>query len=340
MRLTLGTATGWTLLTSLLLHSAFAKDAENATAVAAERKFDFTYSVEVAAVPEGSGPVDVFVPLAKSDEHQEILSKQVTASVPGEERTEPKFGNTFWHGHLAKSDGKPITVTVNYSAIRKRFARDTMVANSADTYTAKEKAELAEYLKPDALVPVSGELIERIRKDVPAAGTSPQQRAKAIYDYVVDTMEYKKVGTGWGNGDTAWACSQRYGNCTDFHSLFISLARAEGIPARFEIGFSIPEGVASADIGGYHCWAEFFLPTVGWVPIDASEAKKNLAKRELFFGTHPADRIQFTMGRDLKLGAGHTTAPLNFFIYPHVEVAGQKLEKEKIKNSFKFATAE
>ena len=337
MRSIFGATTGWAVLAGLLLHSAVAMDAESSAAPVNERKFDFTYSFEIEPIPAGTGPVDVFVPLAKSDEHQEILVTEINASIPGEERKETRFGNSFWHGHLAKSDGKPITVTVQYSAIRKRFAREVMEANEGATYSAKEKAELAEYLKPDVLVPVSGELIDKIRKDVPVTGSSPQQRAKAIYDYVVDTMEYKKVGTGWGNGDTAWACSQRYGNCTDFHSLFISLARAEGIPARFEIGFSIPEDKESGDIGGYHCWAEFYLPTVGWVPIDASEAKKNLAKRELFFGTHPADRIQFTMGRDLKLGNGHNTAPLNFFIYPHVEVAGQKLAKEKIKNSFKFA---
>ena len=329
----------WMFVTGVFAQGAMAMDAENKTAPLAERKFDFTYSVEIEPVPAGSGPVDVFVPLAKSDEHQEVLSRQITASIPGAEKSEQRFGNLFWHGHVEKSDGKPITVSVQYTALRKRFERDAMSASKDAKYTKKELEEFGGYLKADALVPVSGELIDKVRKDIPDAGAAPQVRAKAIYNYVVDTMEYKKVGTGWGNGDTAWACSNRYGNCTDFHSLFISLARADGIPARFEIGFSIPDDKQEGDISGYHCWAEFYLPSIGWVPIDASEAKKNLAKRELFFGTHPADRFQFTMGRDLALGDGNKSGPLNFFIYPHVEVAGQKLAKEKMKNSFKFASA-
>jgi hypothetical protein len=68
------------------------------------------------------------------------------------------------------------------------------------------------------------------------------------------------------------------------------------------------ERVSSGKIEEYHCWTEFYLPGVGWFPIDASEAWKHKERRDLYFGTHPADRIQFTVGRDLELGEGHTTA--------------------------------
>jgi len=74
---------------------------------------------------------------------------------------------------------------------------------------------------------------------------------------------------------------------------------------------------------------------VGWFPIDASEAWKHKERRDLYFGTQPADRIQFTIGRDLELGDGHTTGPLNYFIYPHVEVAGKRLDD--VKRSFRFS---
>ena len=140
---------------------------------------------------------------------------------------------------------------------------------------------------------------------------------------MVDNVEYKKVGSGWGNGDTFWACSERYGNCTDFHALFISLARSEGIPARFEIGFPVPRDRAAGDIGGYHCWVQLYLPERGWVPIDASEAARHPEQRELLYGTQPTDRIHFTTGRDLVLSAGSAAMPLNYFIYPYVELGGK-----------------
>jgi len=163
-----------------------------------------------------------------------------------------------------------------------------------------------------------------VRADIPANDGTPLGKARAIYDYVIDTMEYKKSGTGWGNGDTYWACSERYGNCTDFHALFISLARAEGIPARFEIGFPIPEDKPAGKVGGYHCWVELYIEGTGWFPIDASEAWKHPENKDLLFGTQPADRIKFTEGRDLELGEGHVTGPLNYFVYPHLEIDGAK----------------
>src|SRR5439155_15548256 len=37
------------------------------------------------------------------------------------------------------------------------------------------------------------------------------------------------------------------GNCTDFHTLFIALARASGIPARWNMGFPLAYGDGGAD---------------------------------------------------------------------------------------------
>jgi transglutaminase-like putative cysteine protease len=297
------------------------KDAEQS-----HRAFSFHYQVEVPAIPEGTGPVDLFIPLARSDGDQRIVKRSITASIDGEEQTERKYGNTLWHGHVAKSDGKPITVRVDYTVERSVFSRGSMAAD-AQEHTAAEREQLAMFLAANDRVPISGDLIEEVRADLPKNDGTPLGRARAIYDYVIDTMEYKKVGSGWGNGDTYWACSQRYGNCTDFHALFISLARAEGIPTRFEIGFPVPLDKPSGTIGGYHCWVEFHIAGIGWIPVDASEAWKHPEHKDLLFGTQPADRFQLTVGRDLELGDGHTSGSLNYFVYPHLEIDGAKSDE-------------
>ena len=195
----------------------------------------------------------------------------------------------------------------------------------------------AQYLAPDTLVPVGHEVLKTILAEIHEMreDDSPAATARAIYDWVVDNVEYKKVGTGWGNGDTFWACNERYGNCTDFHSLFIALARSEGIPARFEMGFPVPDDREAGEIGGYHCWVQFYLPERGWVPIDASEAAKNPALREALYGGHPADRIHFSTGRDLVLSPASAEAPLNYFIYPYVEIGG-KPWTGKVTTRFSF----
>jgi len=111
--------------------------------------------------------------------------------------------------------------------------------------------------------------------------------------------------------------------------------RAEKIPARFEIGFPLPENAREGDIPGYHCWAEFFDPQHGWVPVDISEAWKNPVRKDYFFGAHDTQRIQFTMGRDLKLNPPQSGDPLNYFVYPYVEVGDKAYPN--ISHEFSFA---
>ena len=109
-------------------------------------------------------------------------------------------------------------------------------------------------------MPITG-LPAELAVKVTEGKTTPLDKARAIYDYVFTTMRYDKTGTGWGHGDVLYACDAKKGNCTDFHSLFIAMARSQGIPARFEIGFPLPPDKHSAEIAGYHCWSDFFEPT-------------------------------------------------------------------------------
>jgi transglutaminase-like putative cysteine protease len=153
---------------------------------------------------------------------------------------------------------------------------------------------------------------------------TPLDKARAAYAYVLSTMRYDKpqgAKEGWGRGDIMWACDRKYGNCTDFHALFIGLLRASGIPARFSIGYSLPDG-EGGELAGYHCWADFYLDGVGWVPVDASEAWKHADRRDYFFGHHDANRVQVSTGRDLALPGMHGT-PLNYGVYPYAEADGQ-----------------
>ena len=148
-------------------------------------------------------------------------------------------------------------------------------------------------------------------------------------------MRYDKPKGGqWGRGDSVWACDSRHGNCTDFHSLFISICREQDIPARFEIGFPISAQRGQGDVGGYHCWAKF-VADQAWVPVDISEADKNPEKTDYFFGNLTENRIAFTIGRDLQLVPAQQDGPVNFLVYPYAEVSGKK--HEALRKSFKYS---
>lgn len=281
------------------------------------REFRFNYNVRVHPTQDA---LDIFLPIAQSNSQQTILEIKIESEIAGEFGQEGRYGNKFWHAHLPGGTVDTLDISIIYQVTRPLNSTEYRESLDIPDLSAGEK-EL--FLKANARVPVAGELVDSIRAELNPARSRPIEKARSIYDYVVGNMEYKKVGTGWGHGDTYWACSEKYGNCTDFHALFISLARAEQIPSRFEIGFPIPDDRESGTINGYHCWVNLYLPETGWFPVDASEAKKDMSKLDLLFGTQPPDRIQFTIGRDLELGEGHRSGPLNYFIYPHIEQNGK-----------------
>jgi len=120
------------------------------------------------------------------------------------------------------------------------------------------------------------------------------------------------------------------------HSLFISLARSNSIPARFEIGFPLPSDKTEGAIGGYHCWAWFFADGKGWAPVDISEADKHPELKDYYFGKLTVDRVAFSTGRDIELVPKSASESLNYFVYPHVEVDGKVWPKDKISLKFSF----
>lgn len=181
-------------------------------------------------------------------------------------------------------------------------------------------------------VPIGGRPLELI--DAAKLPVNSRDRAHVFYHRVLDHLSYDKSRPGYGTGDAVWACESRFGNCTDFHSLFMSLARSHNIPARFEIGYSLPRDKKPGSLSGYHCWAWFFENRNGWTPVDISEAEKNPKQVEYCFGNLSADRVGFSVGRDLILAPPQQGPPLNYFVKPHVEKDGKPVDDFDFSLSF------
>jgi transglutaminase-like putative cysteine protease len=287
------------------------------------RHFTFHYSFTVRNVPTGQ-KIEIWFPRAQSDPYQDVNILATAGDLPVTNAVEKKFGNSVFHAVVPAAGKDQYRFEVTYNVVRHEHIGLPHEAARPHLIKTSEK-DANRYLGPDKLIPVTGRLADIAAKQVQGK-TGTEERARALYDYVFSTMKYDKSGSGWGRGDAEWACDSKRGNCTDFHSLFISMARSQRIPARFEIGFPLPANKASGEIPGYHCWAEFFDSRSGWIPVDISEASKAPTKKDYFFGAHDANRIQFSMGRDLVLNPPQAGEPLNYFVYPYVEVDGKKWE--------------
>ncbi len=283
------------------------------------REFELTYAATVERIPDGAKEVDIWIPFPVSDEHQSV-EVSVDSPYATKVEKEAEFGNSMLHIRLESPKERAINLGLKVKVRRSGYSRTDF--GQAKPKLAGVTPELEQWLQGDELVPLS-ERIRAIAVEVTKDRKTDAEKARAIYNYVIDNMKYDKTGSGWGHGDIYWACDAKRGNCTDFHALFIGLARSVGIPAKFAIGFPIPEDRGEGEIGGYHCWSEFYLDGYGWVPVDASEAGKHPERRDFFFGSHDENRVQFTIGRDVNLAPRQHGKPLNFFIYPYVEVDGK-----------------
>lgn len=239
------------------------------------REFTFHYRFQVKGLLQRPEPnrnvVRLWVPHPTSSECQTVTLLTAAAPDRFSEHEEPDFGNKILFLETVIPENGAFAVDLPYRVTRHEVLM-TAPRTKADNSFDEKQRQL--FLRADELVPKSGKPLALLR-DVKLS-TDRLKLARQLYDVVDEHVAYRKEGTGWGRGDTNWVCDSGYGNCTDFHSLFISLARSQGLPARFEIGFSIPTDKPAGPVTGYHCWAWFYLDDHGWMPVDISEADKLL----------------------------------------------------------------
>ena len=283
-----------------------------------KRVFQFHYTISVKNVPDNSRKIDVWIPLAKSTNYQEISNLKITSEYSYSIMTESEYGNRMLYIMVENDLPNVLRIKIQFDVLRKTVS-DAIKVNNLSNHGKVE--DLKKYLRPNKLVPIVGRIAEEAA-NVVTENMTASEKARAIYDYLTQTVSYDKSGEGWGRGDALYACDIRKGNCTDFHSLFIGMARASGIPARFVIGFPIDDFAPEGKVAGYHCWAEYFINNKGWIPVDISDAYKFPEKHDFFFGGLDADRVQFTIGRDIKLKPEIIEETLNYFIYPYVLMDG------------------
>ena len=303
--------------------------AQGVAAEPGERTFVFRYSVELVDLEAGR-EARIWLPIPRNSGAQEVT---VRRTLPGKFRrtVDKRYGNQMWYSALSPVDGR-ISLEAEYQVKRHEVRA---LSQPLGQNRQLDQSVRSLFLSPSVKVPVTGKPLSLLPKFGEKQGA--MGRVRKIYDRVDAHVKYDKSKPGYGHGDVLWVCDSRFGNCTDFHSLFISMVRSQGVPARFEIGFPLPTERGAGSIAGYHCWASFFTEARGWIPVDISEADKHPELKEYYFGSLTENRISFTIGRDISLEPPQDGPPLNYFIYPYVEVDGKPLATSQITTKFEYA---
>lgn len=225
-------------------------------------------------------------------------------------------------------------LTLTFNAERQ----EQVMRNFPETQGAYDPSDYALYLAPTALGPVTGE-VKKLADKIVEGKTGILEKARAIYDWTVDNTFRDPNTRGCGLGDVTALLSRPGGKCADISSIYVALARAAGVPTREVLGIRTGKQ-AEQDVSTWqHCWAEFFLPGYGWVPVDPADVRKAMLKQDLtlddpkvaalrdyYWGRVDPYRIRLSEGRDLALTPPQQGPAVNYLMYPFAQVDGETLD--------------
>lgn len=292
-----------------------------------------TVDVDLSAQEKGK-EVKLWLPYPVTDANQTISGISVSGDyAESGVYTDRTNGTPILYARW-KSDAVSRKLSFTVTAERQEVIRRDFPKKEA----AWDPADYRQYLTPTSLGPTDGE-VKKLADSIIKGKKTVLEKARAIFDWTCENTYRDPNTRGCGKGDVCALLEKPGGKCTDISSVFIALSRAAGVPAREVFGIRLGKKAEEDITTWQHCWAEFFLPGYGWVPVDPADVRKAMlveslklddAKtkeyREYFWGGIDPYRIALAVGRDVVLNPPQAGAPLNTFGYPYAEVGGKTVD--------------
>ena len=247
-------------------------------------------------------------------------------------------------------------------ALTSRFATRNVAVDLSRPGNAKpeDAAVLAKFTMATDHMPTDGS-VKELSSSIVKGARGDVEKARAIYEWIVENTYRDPKTRGCGTGDVKFMIENKLwgGKCADLNALYVTLARAEGLPARDVYGVRVAAsalGYGSLGKGGgditkaQHCRAEVYLETHGWVPVDPADVRKVileegggkapndpmvLAARKRLFGSWEMNWLAFNTANDLVLPKS-SGGKLAFLMYPQSETAEGRLDSLD-PDSFKYS---
>ncbi len=298
---------------------------------ASERTGTVTFTIHVDA-PAAARIVKLWFPYPTSDLDQTIKNLRFSGnysnfSLAHEPRSGALYLYTEWIGPMKRR-----TLTVTFHARAKERKAATLVENGDPV-----PPEARKYLQSDFWIPSDDRKVAALSREITVGRRGILAKARAVYDWVVENTRRDPDVPGCGLGIVETTLASRSGKCADISSVYVALARAAGVPTREVFGLRLGRPGETDITGGHHCWAEFYLPGAGWIPVDPADVQKVMLQknldlaaakpyREYYFGAVDEYRITLQRGgRGLAFAEGNAEK-VNYFMYPYAEADGRPLD--------------
>jgi transglutaminase-like putative cysteine protease len=312
------------------------------------RTFEVITRVEVL---KPVGVTHIWLPAALIIEtpYQRTLSNTFNAEREAAELTEDKPTALGIVSATYPASDKPVLTLTSRVSV-KNYSVD-LSASSLAPSQRPSKAELDFFLQPSRYVPTDG-IVKETALKATAGATTDIDKARAIYEWVVDNTFRDPKVRGCGRGDirAMLETGDLGGKCADLNALYVGMARSVGLPARHIYGLRIAKsemGYKSLGVNtdkatkGQHCRAEVYLHEHGWVPVDPADVRKVVLEeppgnrplndetvskaRKSLFGSWEMNWMAYNYGHDVAL-PGSAKQPLVYFMYPQAETAEGRVD--------------
>ena len=272
------------------------------------------------------------LPLPKTNEYQTI---QRLKHSPGEVRSYPENGDEYlfcrFRGNECPQPGLSKTIFYEFEVTLYDISVDFSKIDEIFPYDKKSVLYRRYTGKSGVYVDPDHPEIKRIAKEIAVKSKDPLEFARNAYSYVSENYKYKNPNRGitplkeiLQNGG---------GDCGNLSSIFISLLRNQGIPAR-HLAALRPDGSC-------HYWADFYLEKYGWIPVDVTYRVNDKDKSNDYFGRVRIESNGIILARDVDLsvinhqGVLQKVAHMQTFAYWWVPDNSGRRGKIDVRHSFK-----
>jgi len=209
----------------------------------------------------------IYACVAEDDPHQKIL-KPAAFTPAGVTRTTDPWGQPFVQlaGTIPVGGDLRLTYAVD---VETRDLNWFILPEWVKPLEAIPQELRIAYLADGTKLALADPLIHTLVRKIVGDETNPFWIAFRIHRYLHTTMEYQRTG-GWNAAPTV--LERGNGSCSEFTFAFMALARAAGLPARYEAGIVVRGDDGSID-DVFHRWVQVYLPPFGWIPVDPSRGK-------------------------------------------------------------------
>lgn len=321
-----------------------------AAATPKQASFHVTHAFAVK-VPKDAKTLRVWFAVPQEDAYSSIRNLAVSSEFPVR-YADDSSGNRMGYVEVQAPKGEVVSIREEFDLTRSEI-RNRVDPASTRPLTAAERSALSRYLQPATHVVVD-DGIRSLAASIVGGEKNPVLVARKIYDWTLENVEYwvkdpdKLKASPVGSSE--YCLLNKTGNCTDFHSLYASLAMASGLPTRMVYGSLLKPTLNGVEVdGSYHCWIEFYAPRLGWLPLDVSLAdiyakefpvgEKNQrlvelttatgykgvdpSKVDYYFGNLDERRVAWSTGRDLMMQPPQDGGPVNAMAKMYAEVDGK-----------------